>query len=58
MKPGDYRFFGFRYRATFYIVSGATKKTRARQEPDYRDARQRHDEFIADLDATTNKGDP
>ena len=36
LKPGDYRFMGFRHRENFFITNGAVKQSSAsKQRPDY-----------------------
>ena len=44
LKPGDFRFFGFRDGATFFIVSAAPKKDK-KQDPDYRFAHDIYKEY-------------
>lgn len=49
LKPGDYRFIGFRHLNTFYISNGAKKEKRKKQERDYRFALAARDAFFKKL---------
>lgn len=49
LKPGDYRFFGFRDRTDFYITNAAPKQSRTRrQEPDYKRAKMLREEYFTE----------
>jgi hypothetical protein len=55
MKPGDYRFFGFRHGRIFYITNGAPKKTKGKQRVDYQEALKRRNEFLNDVNTTADR---
>lgn len=48
LKPGDFRFFGFRHLIDFFITSGATKDVK-NQEKDYAFALKLKHAFFAEL---------
>ena len=49
LKPGDYRFFGFRHLVDFFITSGAAKDPK-NQERDYAFALKLKQAFFAEIE--------